>query len=213
MWKTKTFFKKLKYRFLVESTKIENASFRYQTAISEANDKTNKIVTTKELSFASNYLFFWKFCFNLRTSYKEFICCNNNPNGHICNFCERWSFIWRRFSPVSILKEIRLAIIPPRFQIVHCLNHVFFVALITCKEINQVFPNITELVVFSIYSYILYSYTRGFSGKSTSKGVCLINICTYLTTSTATFTPCTLTKLKLLVNYYMSIINCIIIRR
>ena len=71
MWKTKTFFKKLKYRFLVESTKIENASFPYQTAISEANDKTNKIVTTKELSFASNYLFFWKFCFNLRTLKKS----------------------------------------------------------------------------------------------------------------------------------------------
>ena len=26
-WKTKTFFKKLEYRFSVESTKIENASF------------------------------------------------------------------------------------------------------------------------------------------------------------------------------------------
>ena len=39
-WKTKTFFKKLEYRFLVESTKIENASFPYKTAISEANVKT-----------------------------------------------------------------------------------------------------------------------------------------------------------------------------
>ena len=46
-WKTKTFFKKLEYRFLVESTKIENASFPYKTAISEANDKTNKMVSTK----------------------------------------------------------------------------------------------------------------------------------------------------------------------
>ena len=58
-WKTKTFFKKLEYRFLVESTKIENASFPYKTAISEANVKTNKIVTIKwhyqkEWSFASN---------------------------------------------------------------------------------------------------------------------------------------------------------------
>ena len=40
-WKTKTFFKKLEYRFLVESTKIENASFPYKTSISEANVKTN----------------------------------------------------------------------------------------------------------------------------------------------------------------------------
>ena len=37
----KTFFKKLEYRFLVESTKIENASFPHKTAVSEANAKTN----------------------------------------------------------------------------------------------------------------------------------------------------------------------------
>ena len=46
-WKTKTFFKKLKYCFLVESTKIEIASFPYKTAISEANVKTNRMVSTK----------------------------------------------------------------------------------------------------------------------------------------------------------------------
>ena len=44
-WKTKTFFKKLEYRFLVESTKIENASFPYKTALSGANVKTNKMVS------------------------------------------------------------------------------------------------------------------------------------------------------------------------
>ena len=37
-----TFFKKLEYRFLVKSTKIENASFPNKAALSEANDKTNK---------------------------------------------------------------------------------------------------------------------------------------------------------------------------
>ena len=36
-WKTKTFFKKLEYGFLGESTKIENALFPYKRAISEAN--------------------------------------------------------------------------------------------------------------------------------------------------------------------------------
>ena len=56
-------FKKLEYRFLVERTKIENASFPYKTAISEANVKTNRTVTTKwayhrERSFASNYFIF-----------------------------------------------------------------------------------------------------------------------------------------------------------
>ena len=64
-WKTKTFFKKLEYRFLVESTKIENASFPYKTAITEANVKTNRMVTTKwtyrkEQSFASSYFIFFE---------------------------------------------------------------------------------------------------------------------------------------------------------
>ena len=58
--KTKTFFKKLEYLFLVESTKIENISFSFKTAISEANVKTNRMESTewtyyKEQSFASNY--------------------------------------------------------------------------------------------------------------------------------------------------------------
>ena len=46
-WKTKTFFKKLEYHLLVESSKIENASFSYKTAISEANVKTNIMVSAK----------------------------------------------------------------------------------------------------------------------------------------------------------------------
>ena len=33
-------------RFLAESTKIENPSFPYKTAISEVNVKTNRMVTT-----------------------------------------------------------------------------------------------------------------------------------------------------------------------
>ena len=109
--KTKTFFEKLEYGFLVESTKIENAIFPYKTAISEANVKTNRIVSTKwthhkGCSFASNYFFFfWKFCFSLRTSFKELIWCTNNPNAHIRTFCKRWSFIWRYIFPVSILKS------------------------------------------------------------------------------------------------------------
>ena len=41
--KGKPFFKKLEYRYLVESTKIENALFPYKTAISEASVKTNRM--------------------------------------------------------------------------------------------------------------------------------------------------------------------------
>ena len=54
--------------FSNESTKIENASFSYKTAISEAIVKTNRMVSTKwtyhkEWSFASNFFIFLKFLF------------------------------------------------------------------------------------------------------------------------------------------------------
>ena len=62
-WKAKTFFKKLEYRFLVETTNIENVLFPYKTVMSEANVKTNGMVSIKwtyqmERSFASNYFTF-----------------------------------------------------------------------------------------------------------------------------------------------------------
>ena len=69
--KTKSFSKKLEYRFCVESTKIENASFPYKNGISEANVKTNRMVSTKwayhkERSFASNYFVILKKFFQFR---------------------------------------------------------------------------------------------------------------------------------------------------
>ena len=70
-WKTKTFFKKLEYSFSVESTKIENESFLYKTAISEAHVKINSMVSTrwtyhKERSFTSNYFIFLKILFQFK---------------------------------------------------------------------------------------------------------------------------------------------------
>ena len=41
------FFKNLEYSFLIQSTKIKNASFPYKTAISEADVKTNRMMSTK----------------------------------------------------------------------------------------------------------------------------------------------------------------------
>ena len=62
-WKTKTFFIKLEYRLLAETTKTENTSFTFKTTLSEANVKTNRMTTTKliyhkEWSFASNCFIF-----------------------------------------------------------------------------------------------------------------------------------------------------------
>ena len=47
LWKTKTFFKKLEYHFLVESTETENSTVSYKTALSEVNIKTDRKGTTK----------------------------------------------------------------------------------------------------------------------------------------------------------------------
>ena len=63
--------KKKEYRFLAESTKIENTSFSYKTAISEANVKINKMVTTKwtyrkERTFVINYFIFLKVLFQFK---------------------------------------------------------------------------------------------------------------------------------------------------
>ena len=106
-------FQKTGAPFFSLSTKIEKASFPYKTAMSEVNVKTNRMVTTKwtyhkERSLPVITLFSWRFCVSLRTSYKELICCTNNPNAHICTFCKRWSFIWRSFFPVGILKDIMM---------------------------------------------------------------------------------------------------------
>ena len=62
-WKTKTFFKKQEYRFLVETTNLENTSFPFKTALSEANVMTNSMATTKwtyhkKWSLANNYFSF-----------------------------------------------------------------------------------------------------------------------------------------------------------
>ena len=67
----KTFFKKLEYSFLVESTKIENAIFLYIIALSEANVKTNgmgstKWPITKGRSFTSNYFIFLELLFQFQ---------------------------------------------------------------------------------------------------------------------------------------------------
>ena len=69
-WKTKTIFKKLEYRFLVETTKIENTSSSFKIALLEANVNRNIMVTTKwtyqkEWNFASNYFIFLENLFHV----------------------------------------------------------------------------------------------------------------------------------------------------
>ena len=62
-WKTKTFFKKLEYRFLAEGAKIKNASFSYKTVTLETVVNTIRVMSIKwtyhkKRSFASNCFIF-----------------------------------------------------------------------------------------------------------------------------------------------------------
>ena len=120
-WKTKTYFRKLEYRFLVETTKIENTSFPFKTALPEANAKTNRMATAKWIyykvwSFVSNYFIFLENLFHFRTYLKELIWCTNDLNVHICILRKRWSLILGCFFPVSILKQTRTSVFLKSFS-------------------------------------------------------------------------------------------------
>ena len=84
-WKTKISFKKLKYRFLVESIKIESASFPYKTALPEATVKANRMVSKKwtyhkERSFASYYFIFLKILFQFKNLFQRVDLMHQQPN-------------------------------------------------------------------------------------------------------------------------------------
>ena len=81
-WKTKAFFKKQGYRFLLKVLRLKTQHFH-----TKCMDKSEK----NEVSSVTT-LFFRTFCFSLRTSYKELIWCTNYPNFHIHTFRKRWSF-------------------------------------------------------------------------------------------------------------------------
>ena len=80
---------------------------------------STKWTITKNGVLPVTTLFFWKLSFNLRTSSKELIQCTNYPNAHIRTFCKRWSFIWRCFFHVSILKMILQMLRNSRFSFLY----------------------------------------------------------------------------------------------
>ena len=107
-WKTKTLFKKLEYRFLVETLRLKMHHFEWWLNRIITRMMTTKWTYRKERSCTSSFStasFFRKFCFSLRTSCKESIWCTSNPNVQNLTFCKRWSFIWRCFFPVCIIKS------------------------------------------------------------------------------------------------------------
>ena len=74
--KNKDLFRKTRARFLVESTKIKNATFPYEGALPETDVKKNEMGSTKwmyykEKSFASSYFIFLKVLFLFKNLLKS----------------------------------------------------------------------------------------------------------------------------------------------
>ena len=107
----KTFFIKLEYCFLVETTKIEKTSFHskllcQKLMLRQKESRLQNGPITKSGVLPATTLFFWKICSSFRTSYKELTSCNNDPNVHIRIFRQRWSLILGCSFPVNILNLI-----------------------------------------------------------------------------------------------------------
>ena len=101
--KIKIFVKKLEYRSSVESTKIANAKFPRKTAcqmpmLRQMEWAVENRPIAKNGVLPITTLYFWKICFNMRTSYKELIWCINYSIVHIHTFLKRLKFIWLCFS-------------------------------------------------------------------------------------------------------------------
>ena len=97
-------FKKLEYSFLVESTKIDNITFPYKTALSEANVKTNgmgstKLTYHKERSFASNHFPFSKILFQFRNLVYRVDLMYQPPKCPYSYFSKALGFYFRVFFP------------------------------------------------------------------------------------------------------------------
>ena len=106
----KTLFKKLEYRSLVENTNIDNITYPYKTALSEANVKTNrlgniKLTYHKERSFASNHFPFSKILFQFGNLVYRVDLMYQPPKCPYSCFSKVLEFYFRvLFFPVSILK-------------------------------------------------------------------------------------------------------------
>ena len=108
--KKQTLFKRLEYHFLVKSTKIDNITFSYKTALSEANFKTNRMGRTKltyhkEQSFASNHIPFSEILFQFRNHVYRADLMYQQPKRPYSYFSKALEFYFRvSFFPVSFLK-------------------------------------------------------------------------------------------------------------
>ena len=109
----KNFSKKLECWILFEGTKIENTSFPFKTALSEADVKTNSMGTTKwtyykEWSFANNYFDILENLFQFQNLLKRVNLTYQQRKCSYSYFRKRCSLILGCFFPVSILNYTTL---------------------------------------------------------------------------------------------------------
>ena len=118
-WNTKTIFKKLEYLFWLKALRLKTDHFYRKLPYEKPMLRQikwwvqNGSITMNEVLSVTT-LIFWKFCFSLRTSYKELIWCTNDPNAYICTFCKHLNFIWRS---KSLLQFVIMFVLP--FSIFH----------------------------------------------------------------------------------------------
>ena len=103
-------FKKLEYRFLVQSTRLKAKHFHRKLTCQKSMSRqieweVQNGPITKDGVLPLPTLVFWKFCFRVRSFSKELIRFTNYPTVHIHIFRMRWSFIWRCFFPVSMFND------------------------------------------------------------------------------------------------------------
>ena len=119
------FLKKLENYFVVESTTIESLTYPYKLALSKW--------TYHKEQFCQYQFFFRKYCFRIRTCYEELIWSTDYPNVHIHTFWKCWSFIWRCFFPVSILKFSAATIRQFQYECIMFYESSFVVSACTLK--------------------------------------------------------------------------------
>ena len=85
LWKTKTFLKNWSTAFYLKVLRLKTHYFHSKLLSQKPILRQIELWVqngpfTKKGVLPAPALFFWKFCFSLRTSYKELIWCTNNPN-------------------------------------------------------------------------------------------------------------------------------------
>ena len=152
LWRTKNFSKKLEVLRVLRLKVLRLKTQHFHTKLPcqkpmlrQIKREIKKWPITKNGVSPATTLFFWKFCFSLRTFYKELIWCTNYLNVYIQTFYKRWSFIWGCFFHVGIFKTRT--------------NSNFAVNLAEMPKKHHSFPSIWRITFFKDL-YSLISETR-----------------------------------------------------